>query len=62
MSISFAGNYPAYYDQYVRDYEAGKYSPTSQFAKDKYAHGLDVTRKNRARSSTKPRSIVCKLF
>ena len=48
-TLSFSGNYPAYYDQYVRDYEAGKYSPTSQFAIDKYAHGLDVTRKNRAR-------------
>jgi hypothetical protein len=48
-TISFAGNYPAYYDQYVRDYEAGKYSPTSQFAKDKYAHGLEVIRRNQRR-------------
>jgi hypothetical protein len=48
-TISFAGNYPAYYDKYVRDYEAGKYSPTSQFAIDKYAHGLDVVRKNKER-------------
>ena len=48
-TISFAGNYPAYYDQYVRDYEAGKYSPTSQFAKDKYTHGLVVVRRNQRR-------------
>jgi hypothetical protein len=48
-TISFAGNYPAYYDKYVSDYEAGKYSPTSQFALDKYAHGLDVVRKNKER-------------
>ena len=48
-TISFAGNYPAYYDQYVRDYEAGKYSPTSQFAKDKYTHGLDVVWRNQRR-------------
>ena len=48
-TVSMFGNYPAYYDQYVRDYEAGKYSPKSQFAKDKYAHGLDVVRKNKER-------------
>ena len=48
-TVSMFGNYPAYYDQYVRDYEACKYSPKSQFAKDKYAHGLDVVRKNKER-------------
>ena len=48
-TVSMFGNYPAYYDQYVRDYEAGKYSPTSQFAKDKYTHGLDVVRRNQRR-------------
>jgi hypothetical protein len=48
-TISFMGNYPAYYDQYVKDFEAGKYSNTSQFAQDKYTHGLDVIRRNQRR-------------
>jgi len=48
-TVSMFGNYPAYYDQYVRDYEAGRYSPTSQFAFDKYMHGKNVFDQNQAR-------------
>ena len=45
-TISMMGNYPAYYDQYARDYRAGKYSPTSKFAADKYAHAQAVNKAN----------------
>ena len=48
-TISMMGNYPAYYDQYARDYKAGKYSPTSKFAANKYAHAQEVAAANQAR-------------
>ena len=40
------GNYPGYYDQYVQDYDAGKYSLNSKFAFDKYLHAKNVVNKN----------------
>ena len=43
------GNYPAYYDQYVRDYDAGKYSNTSKFAQEKYEHAQAVNKANQER-------------
>ena len=45
-TVSMFGNYPGYYDQYAQDYEAGKYSLTSKFAKDKYQHALNVNKTN----------------
>ena len=45
-TVSMFGNYPAYYDQYARDYKAGKYSPTSKFAADKFAHAQAVNKAN----------------
>ena len=48
-TISIGGNYPAYYDQYARDYRAGKYSPTSKFAAAKYAHSQAVNKANQER-------------
>ena len=48
-TVSMFGNYPAYYDQYARDFEAGKYSPTSKFAQNKYQHALNVNKANLAR-------------
>ena len=45
-TVSMFGNYPAYYDQYVRDYDAGKYSLNSKFAFDKYLHAKNVGNKN----------------
>jgi len=45
-TVSMFGNYPGYYDQYAQDYEAGKYSLTSKFAKDKYQHALNVGKAN----------------
>ena len=48
-TISMMGNYPAYYDQYARDYRAGKYSPTSKFATNKYAHAQAVNKANQER-------------
>ena len=48
-TISMMGNYPAYYDQYVRDYDAGKYSNTSKFAQRKYEHAQAVNKANQER-------------
>ena len=48
-TVSMFGNYPAYYDQYARDYRAGKYSPTSKFAANKYAHAQAVNKANQER-------------
>ena len=48
-TVSQLGNYPGYYDQYARDYRAGKYSPTSKFAANKYAHAQEVAAENQAR-------------
>ena len=48
-TISFGGNYPAYYDKYVKDYEDGKYNPNNRFAFNKYLHGLNVRNKNQER-------------
>jgi hypothetical protein len=48
-TISMMGNYPAYYDQYVRDYDAGKYSNTSKFAQEKYEHAQAVNKANQER-------------
>ena len=45
-TVSMFGNYPGYYDQYVQDYEAGKYSSKSKFAFDKYLHAKNVVNKN----------------
>lgn len=45
-TVSMFGNYPGYYDQYVQDYEAGKYSSKSKFAFDKYLHAKNVGSKN----------------
>ena len=48
-TISLGGNYPAYYDKYVEDYEDGKYNPNNRFAYNKYLHGLNVRKKNQER-------------
>ena len=48
-TVSQFGNYPGYYDQYAQDYRAGKYSPTSKFAANKYAHAQEVAAANQAR-------------
>ena len=48
-TVSQFGNYPGYYDQYAQDYRAGKYSPTSKFAANKYAHAQKVAAANQAR-------------
>ena len=48
-TVSALGNYPAYYSQYVKDYEDGKYSITSKFGFEKYMHGKNVINKNRER-------------
>jgi len=48
-TISHLGNYPAYYDKYVKDYEDGKYNPNNRFAFNKYLHGLNVRNKNQER-------------
>ena len=48
-TMSALGNYPAYYSQYVKDYEDGKYSITSKFGFEKYMHGKNVINKNRER-------------
>jgi hypothetical protein len=48
-TISHLGNYPAYYDKYVKDYEDGKYNPNNRFAFNKYMHGLNVRKKNQER-------------
>ena len=48
-TISLGGNYPAYYDKYVEDYEDGKYNPNNRFAFNKYMHGLNVRKKNQER-------------
>jgi len=48
-TISIGGNYPGYYDQYARDYRAGKYSPTSKFAAQKYSHAQAVNKANQER-------------
>ena len=45
-TVSMLGNYPGYYDQYVQDYDAGKYSLNSKFAFDKYLHAKNVVNKN----------------
>ena len=45
-TVSMFGNYPGYYDQYVQDYDAGKYSLNSKFAFDKYLHAKNVVNKN----------------
>tara|TARA_R110002020_G_scaffold16997_3_gene60209 strand:- start:1933 stop:3222 length:1290 start_codon:yes stop_codon:yes gene_type:complete len=45
-TVSMFGNYPGYYDQYVQDYDAGKYSLNSKFAFDKYLHAKNVGNKN----------------
>jgi hypothetical protein len=51
-TISRLGNYPAYYDQYARDYKAGKYThgdAASKFNQRKYAHALAVKKANQKR-------------
>jgi hypothetical protein len=48
-TVSALGNYPAYYSQYVKDYEDGKYSTSSKFGFEKYMHGKNVINKNRER-------------
>jgi len=51
-TISRLGNYPAYYDQYARDYKAGKYThgdAASKFNQRKYAHALAVNKANQDR-------------
>ena len=48
-TVSALGNYPAYYSEYVKDYEDGKYSTSSKFGFEKYMHGKNVINKNRER-------------